>query len=200
VQAPGLVTESAVAWLRVVQTFSLVWLLPYGIRRVKDAEYVLGVVEFAAAAEIIRAVFDAVTSGGIGDRLTGGNSPNTEGLLAALLVVAVLHAPVPRRTGIRVTYLVIGLLGLFMSRSLGATAAVAAALAIFGIGRHAAARLPTSGSLMPVRVILFGRRTCRRRAASTAVRPCTVRCWRRPGSSCSPAIRSLGSAGSALRC
>jgi len=154
VHAPGLVTDSVVAWLRVVQTFSLVWLLPYGIRRVKDAEFAIGVVEFAAAAEIIRAIFVAATTGALGARLEGGNSANTEGLLAALLIVAALHAPVPRRGGLRVAYLAVGLVGLFMARSLGATAAVVAALAIFGLGSRAA-RVQASGLLMPIRVILL---------------------------------------------
>ena len=156
VRTPGLVSDAAVGWIRLVQTFSLVWLLPYGVRRLKDAEFALGVVIFASAAEIVRAVINAFATGVVGARLEAGNSANTEGLLAALLVVAALHAPIPRKPGTRAALLIIGLVGLLMARSLGATAAVVATLGIFGLRR------PTEGGersraslLMPVRVILL---------------------------------------------
>jgi len=156
VRAPGLISDYGVSWVRLVQTFSLVWLVPYSVRRLKDAEYVIGVVVLAATAEIVRAIVNALLTGSTAARLQAGNNTNTEGLLSALLIIAALHAPVPRRRGLRVAILIIGLVGLFMSKSLGATAAVVGSLGIFGFHR------PTDGGpgsrpslLLPVRIILL---------------------------------------------
>ena len=156
VHAPGLISDYGVSWVRLVQTFSLVWLVPYSVRRLKDAEYVIGVVVLASTAEIVRAIVNALLTGSTAARLEAGNNTNTEGLLSALLIVAAFHAPLPRRRELRVAILIIGLVGLFMSRSLGATAAVVGTLGIFGFRR------PTDGGtgsrpslLLPVRVILL---------------------------------------------
>ena len=70
---------------------------------------------FASAAEIVRAVINAFATGMVSARLEAGNSANTEGLLAALLVVAALHAPIPRKPGLPpASILIIGLVGLLM--------------------------------------------------------------------------------------
>ncbi len=63
VQALGDATDPLVAWLRLVQTFSLVWLVPYAVHDHDDNEWVLGAVELALFAEIARAVGDACSVG-----------------------------------------------------------------------------------------------------------------------------------------
>ena len=50
VQSLGDATDPLVAWLRLVQTFSLVWLVPYAVRDHDDNEWVLGAVELALFA------------------------------------------------------------------------------------------------------------------------------------------------------
>jgi hypothetical protein len=148
--------DPLLAWVRVVQTFSLVWLVPYALRSDDDLEYMTGAIELGLSLELIRAIIDAAISGGLSDRLEGGNGPNTTGLLAALLVIAAVHAPVPRHRGLRACMLVLGLAGLLLSRSLGGTAAVAATLGIFGLRSVSTRRRRThAGSLAPFRILLL---------------------------------------------
>jgi O-antigen ligase len=156
VQSLGDVADPVVAWLRLVQTFSLVWLVPYAARNNDDAEFVLGAVEFAIFAEVSRAIGDALLHGNVVDRLQGVNGPNTTGLLSAILIAAAVHAPVPRRPPVRAALFVVGITGLLMSRSLGATAAIAATLGIFGLRRVVTARQSTRNALVaPVRILLL---------------------------------------------
>jgi O-antigen ligase len=156
VQSLGDVTDPLVAWLRLVQTFSLVWLVPYAARDNDDSEFVLGAVEFAIFAEIARAIGDALLHGNVVERLQGANGPNTTGLLSAILIAAAVHAPVPRRFPVRAAIFVVGVTGLLMSRSLGATAAIAAALGIFGLRRVVTERASTRNALLaPVRIVLL---------------------------------------------
>ena len=156
VQSLGDATDPLVAWLRLVQTFSLLWLVPYAARDNDDHEWVFGAVELALFVEITRSVGDAVLRGDFADRLAGANGPNTTGLLAALLIAAAVHAPVPRRVPLRAAMLVAGATGLLMSRSLGATAAIAATLGIFGLRRVVGAKQSTRNALLaPVRIVLL---------------------------------------------
>ena len=146
---------SVVAWLRLAQTFSLVALVPYAVRSTEDAEFVIGAVELAVAAEIVRGIVNAVIVGQVGQRLEGGNGPNTSGLLAAVLIITAVHAPVPRARWLRVVMVVLGAIGLIMSQSLGATVAVAGALAIFGLSSVPSARVRRSALFTPTRVIVL---------------------------------------------
>lgn len=155
-QSLGDVTDPMVAWLRLVQTFSLVWLVPYATRDNDDSEFVLGAIELAIFAEITRAIIDALIHGQIGERLQGANGPNTTGLLSAILIAAAVHAPLPRRFPMRAALFVVGVTGLLMSRSLGATAAIAATLGIFGLRQVIGAKASTRNALTaPVRIILL---------------------------------------------
>ena len=146
---------NVVAWLRLVQTFSLVALVPYAVRSIRDAEVLVGVIEFAVAAEIVRAITEALATNSVSERLQGGNGPNTSGLLAGLLIVAAVHAPVPRALGLRVAMGVLGVIGLVMSQSLGATVAVAGTLAIFGLTSVPSSRARSNSLFTPTRVIVL---------------------------------------------
>lgn len=150
----GDVADPFVAWIRLAQTFSLVWLVPYALPRRRDLLFVLRCVEFGLTIEVVRALGDAALSGSLGERLQGGLGPNTEGLVGALLIVAAVHSPVPHRRGLRAGMLVLGALGLAASRSLGATAAVAAVLGIFGFRRYGAPRSANRSYVLPLRLLL----------------------------------------------
>jgi O-antigen ligase len=146
---------NVVAWLRLAQTFSLVALVPYAVSSTEDGEFVIGAVELAVAAEMVRAIVNAVLVGQVGQRLQGGNGPNTSGLLAAVLIVTAVHAPVPRARWLRVAMVVLGSIGLVMAESLGATVAVAGTLAIFGLRSVSTTRVRSSALLTPTRVIVL---------------------------------------------
>ncbi len=60
-----------VSWARVVETFSIVWLMPYVVKRPSDARFVMGTVAAACAIELGRAVVGAMASGQLSDRLAG---------------------------------------------------------------------------------------------------------------------------------
>jgi O-antigen ligase len=125
------------------------------VRSTEDGEFVIGAVELAVAAEIVRAIVNAVLVGQVGDRLEGGNGPNTSGLLAAVLIITAVHGPVPRARWLRVVMVVLGAIGLIMSQSLGAIVAVAGALAIFGLSSVPSARVRRSALFTPTRVIVL---------------------------------------------
>src|SRR4029079_8397389 len=114
VQSLGDVTDPLVAWLRLVQTFTLVWLVPYAARDNDDTAFVLCTIEFAMFVEITRAIGDALLHGAVVERLQGANGPNTTGLLSALLIAAAAHAPLPRRFPVRAAMFVVGVTGLVM--------------------------------------------------------------------------------------
>jgi O-antigen ligase len=156
VHASDAKTDSLIAWLRLVQTVSLVWLVPYALRRIEDFEFMFGVIELAATAEILRAIVVGAAAGELGQRLQGSNGPNPTGLLAALLIAAAIHAPVPRSRPLRAFILVTGLFALFMSHSIGSMAATAAMLGIFGLQSRVRTHHPRPGGLLvPARFLLL---------------------------------------------
>ena len=66
--------------------------------------------------------------------MTGAYEADTNGLFAALVIVLALHGPVPRRPSQKLFMFVIGIVGLLMARSVGATAAAVVALGLYGVG------------------------------------------------------------------
>ena len=101
-----------VSWARLVETFSIVWLMPYVVKRPSDARFIMGTVATACAIELGRALFSAIASGQLSHRLQGGNGPDTEGLLAAVLIVTVLYGRVPRWPWARAALIGLGVLSL----------------------------------------------------------------------------------------
>ena len=55
-----------VSWLRLVQTFSLAWLVPYVVRRASDRRFLLGAITWSCAAELTRALTFAVIHAHLG--------------------------------------------------------------------------------------------------------------------------------------
>lgn len=156
IQSSVSVSGPLIGWLRLVQTATLVWLVPYALREASEVERFLGFVAFTLTAEIGRDVIGALLAHELPKRLGGANGPNTTGLLATLLILIALHGPVPRRRLLRAGMIVVGAAGLVMSRSLGSTAALVGVLVIFGFQRARAGRLrPGSTLLLPARVLFL---------------------------------------------
>ena len=113
----------------------------------------MGTVVAACAIELGRALIGAFASGQLSERLQGGNGPDTEGLLAAVLIVTVLYGMVPRRPWARVALIGLGALSLVLSQSVGSIAAVGLVLA-FAPPLRRAAHSRRSGLLRPIQLVV----------------------------------------------
>ena len=117
------------------------------------ARFVMGTVAAACAIELGRALFGAIASGQLSHRLQGGNGPDTEGLLAAVLIVTVLYGRVPRWPWARAALIGLGVLSLILTRSVGSIAAVGLVLA-FAPPPRRAAHSQRSGLLRPLQLVV----------------------------------------------
>lgn len=115
--------------LRLVLTFVAVWFVPYAIRDGEDRMFLLRTTAVLITAELVRAIFFEAHDGG---RLSGANGPNVEGLLAVLLLVAVLNLPLFERR-IRVGMGMVATLALIQSGSIASVTALVLVLGIYGI-------------------------------------------------------------------
>lgn len=120
--------SSLVAWLRLVQTVSLVWLVPYALRTDQLRRRASAAIVAGISIELFWALVDQLAGGGFGGRLAGHNGPDPEGLLAAVLVVAVVMGRFPSQRPLRWTLVALGLLTLGMTRSVGSILALAIVL------------------------------------------------------------------------
>jgi O-antigen ligase len=150
-------TGAFVGWLRLVATFSLVWLVPYSMFRLRDVQFVFGFLAFVTTLELVLALGNAVAARDFTTRLSGANDPNTTGLIAAMVIVLALHGPLRVRPPLRLTMLLIGVVSLLMTRSLGSTAAAVVALGIYGVQRLTArrGRGPRQQLVVPTRLIVM---------------------------------------------
>ncbi len=126
-------TDTLIPWLRLVATFSLVWLVPYALRTRRDVHFALGALGAVATVEIGQAILSALLHGQVGTRLQGSWETNATGLISVWVVILAIHGPVPQRRSLRIVMLVVGTTGLLMTRSLGATAALVVALGVYGL-------------------------------------------------------------------
>jgi O-antigen ligase len=139
-----------------VATFSLVWLVPYAVRTLRDMEFVLGTLALAITVQVGASATVNLAQGKIDGRLAGANGPNSTGMLAVLLIVLALHGPVPRRRSLRWTMFVVGTIGLLMTRSLASTAAAVIVLGFYGLrGVYRGRNQAKSGLLVPSRILLM---------------------------------------------
>lgn len=139
VSAPHDLLGALVSWARLVQTFSLVWLVPYAVDRPADRRFLMGTVAAGCTLELAWAIFQVWVHGHLGEagvRLRAGNGPDTEGLLAVILIVTVLYGRIPRARSVRVLLVALGLAALLLSRSVGATVAGAIVLGLAPLPRR----------------------------------------------------------------
>ena len=68
-----------VSWARLVETFSIVWLMPYVVKRPSDPRFVMGTVVAACAIELGRALIGALAGGQLSGGLTGGITDSSGG-------------------------------------------------------------------------------------------------------------------------
>jgi O-antigen ligase len=129
----GAQQDLIISWLRLAATFSLVWMVPYALRTIKDVEFTLGALALALTTQVGVAAAVNLAEGKITERLSGANTPNSTGMLAALILVLALHGPVPRRPSLRWTMVVVGAVGLIMTKSLASTAAAVVVLGFYGL-------------------------------------------------------------------
>jgi O-antigen ligase len=147
--------DGLVPWLRLLATFSLVWLVPYALRTQEDVHFALGALGAVASVEVGKAVASALLHGQLSTRLEGTWGPNATGLIAAWVVILAIHGPVPRQRSWRVVMVVIGTAGLLMTRSLGATAALVVALGLYGLTNAGRWRSDAKPALVtPYRLLL----------------------------------------------
>ena len=153
----GQLPDLLISLVRLVATCSLIWLVPFAVRSPKQRMFVLRATVLLGFAELCRAVFVYVRLGQFPDRLYGANGPNAEGLIAALVVIAVVNLPLFKlRT--RVVMGVVSLACLVQTRSISSIAALMIVLGFYGL-RVASARHPrTEALLRPARLLalLFG--------------------------------------------
>ena len=63
----------SIAWARLAETISIVWLVPYALRKIDDVEFMLGVIAVTITADILYSIAKSAASGGLGSRLAGTN-------------------------------------------------------------------------------------------------------------------------------
>lgn len=134
-QSPGGSVAAAVSWFRFAQTMSLVWLTPFAVRDDSDRRQVVNAMCLVATGVVAHAIALLVVRNSgftLGNRLDGTLGPNATGLVAAVVVVmALMHQNLPRR--VRLVMGGIGVVGVVLSQSLGAMAALGIALAVAGL-------------------------------------------------------------------
>ena len=143
-----------VSWARLMETFSIIWLMPYVVKRPSDPRFIMGTVVAACAVELGRALigaFEGAVSCRNDCRVETGLTP--KGLLAAVLIVTVLYGMVPRRPWARVALIGLGALSLVLSQSVGSIAAVGLVLA-FAPPLRRAAHSRRSGLLRPIQLVV----------------------------------------------
>jgi O-antigen ligase len=101
----------------------------------------------------VRAIGDEALHHGFARRLTGGNSTDTEGLLAAVLIITVLYGNLPTRRWARFMLLALGVAGLALTRSVGAVVAVGLVVGLVQPVRKD--ELIKRALLRPLRIVLL---------------------------------------------
>ncbi len=145
--------DLVVSLARAVATFSLVWLVPYAATTPSDRLFVLRAFVLVAAGELAVALFRAADAG-FPERLRGENGPNAEGLIAVLVLVAILNLPL-FKARYRFLLGVLAVACLILTKSIASIAALMIVLGLLGV-RAAAPRNPRNEALVrPARAIVL---------------------------------------------
>ena len=142
-----------VSLMRAVATFSLVWLVPYAVRSAADRVFVLRALVIAGGIELGRTLLDAVQDG-IPSRLRGTSGPNAEGLIAVVVLLAVINLPLfkPRY---RVLIGILAATCLVLTKSIASIASLMLVLGIFGLRTSTTSDPRKDALLRPTRVLIL---------------------------------------------
>ena len=141
---------SSVSMARFIQTLSLLWLVPYATRTARDRVVVVNVLLLCIASEL---PFGLLTQSG--DRFVGQNGPDTEGLLAAILLVAVVRGTTVTRPAHRMALGALAAVAFLHTESIGGMLAAGIVLAIAGMGNGKRPRLGSRPVATVVRTVLL---------------------------------------------
>jgi O-antigen ligase len=134
---PSFFAISAISWLRLVQTASLIPLVVQIVRQHDDVVFLLGSIALGGLGASAIGTFQLLTSGSlIFGRFGGPLSVNTLGLVSALLIVAAVFPGITRSLAPRFAMCLAGILGLIASKSVGGMSAVVVAVGIGAILTH----------------------------------------------------------------
>lgn len=152
------VLSPGISWLRLLETVSVIGLLPYLVRSARDLQTLLRLFTAALAGEVTVALVKLAINGNVHDRLSAQLDKNALGLAAALLLVLAVHTPLVRRSWPRWYCILIALICLPFTRSIASMTAAALTIGIFGlrVARRSTAR---RGRLfVPIRLLtlVFG--------------------------------------------
>lgn len=149
---PGSAGESLVSWLRLAQTMTLISLVPATVKKREDLVLILRMVALAGVVTVILSVNGLTARDVISGVERAGTfvSSNTIGLVSAVLLLLVLHAPVPTRTFTRVALVIAALVGLIASKSIGSLLATALVLTVGGFSSTRPALRVREKTLLPL--------------------------------------------------
>lgn len=155
VNGEGGVLSLLVSWARLAVTVSLVWLVPYAIRTPEARRSFFLMVLYLCTASVAFILVQTAFRSGFGERAAGALGPNAVGLLAGLVVVGAIHAPL-RQPSHGWVMGVVGILGLLGTRSIGAIIATALPLGIYGLTMGNTRSRASKGQLLaPMRLLLL---------------------------------------------
>jgi O-antigen ligase len=150
------VSGPVLQWARLAETLSLIWLLPYLLSNGKDTQTLLRVLTLALAAQLVIALAMVAEQGTLPHRLSGPlDDPNSLGLVAALLLILAVHAPLSWPPWARVPLIVLALACLPLTRSIASMAAAAITLGIFGLRARPSSRWQQETLLAPLRLLVL---------------------------------------------
>lgn len=134
---PAFFPISAISWLRLLQTASLIPLVVQIVRQRDDVVLLLGSIALGGLGASAVGTFQLLTSGSfMAGRFGGPLSVNTLGLVSALLIVAAVFPGITRSLAPRFAMFLAGILGLIASKSVGGISATVVAVGFGALLTH----------------------------------------------------------------
>jgi O-antigen ligase len=126
---PAQFDDSAISWLRLVETGVLAFLAASMIETKRQVRLVVSSIVLVAAAAVV--VPFVLAGGSVGGRFGGaGLGPNLFGLISGMVLLAGAFGAISPRTRWRIALVGIGVLGLVLAKSVASLVATGAALAV----------------------------------------------------------------------
>lgn len=129
---PAFLSTSVAAWIRLVQTATLVWLAAQVLGSLRDVTLVVNAMLVSGVVAVGVALVEAAGSGfaAEGTRYGGSLGVNSLGLVAGVLVLFSCFPSHKSSTSQRAVVGVAGLLGLLLAKSVGSILGIAVAVAV----------------------------------------------------------------------